>query len=259
MPGFRWARLAPDRRDLLAIAALYTVVVALAKLALGIFTTDSTLGLFLCFGAGLVVGVVGPVVYTVWGRGRPLSSLGIGLHRWRSTVALAVLFGAVQFSITLWGYDLPLAVDWVPLLVMSVVVGLFEAVFFRGFVQGTLERSFGAGPAVLGAAALYAVYHVGYGMGSWEMVFLLGLGVVYGVAYRITENVLVLWPLLTPAGAFFNNLQAGDLAGQLPWASIAGFADVLGLMAVAIWLGHRREQRLGAERGMGAAALRRAG
>ena len=256
MPGLRWVRLGPDRGDLLAIGVLFAAVVALFKLAFGVFT-DSTLGLFLSFGAGLVLGVVGPIVYTVWARGRPLSSLGLGLHRWRSTVALAVLLGTVQFSITLWGYDMPPPVDWVPLLVMSLVVGLFEAVFFRGFVQGALERSFGTGSAVLGAAALYAVYHVGYGMGGSEMVFLFGLGVVYAVAYRITENVLVLWPLLTPLGAFFNNLEAGDLAGQLPWASIAGFADVLGLMVAAIWLGHRREKRPGARRGMGAAALQR--
>lgn len=241
--GLHWARLRPDRGDLLAIAVLYVAVVALFKLAFGVFTTDSTLGLFLSFAAGLVVGVVGPILYTVWGRGRPLTTLGLGLHRWRSTVALAVLFGAVQFSITLWGYDLPPPVDWVPLLVMSVAVGLFEAVFFRGFVQGVLERSFGVGPAVLGAAALYALYHVGYGMGGSEMVFLFGLGVVYAVAYRITENVLILWPLLTPIGAFFNNLEAGDLAGKLPWASIAGFADVLVLMAVAVWLARRRERR----------------
>ena len=33
------------------------------------------------------------------------------------------------------------------------------------------------------------------------MVFLFGLGVVYAVAYRLSENVLVLWPLLIPLGS----------------------------------------------------------
>jgi membrane protease YdiL (CAAX protease family) len=104
-------------------------------------------------------------------------------------------------------------------------VGLFEAVFFRGFMQGRLQASLGSGPAVAGAASLYALYHVGYGMGAGELVFLFGLGVVYAVAYRLTENILVLWPLLTPLGAWFNNMEAGDI--QLPLASIAGFVDVL--------------------------------
>ena len=61
------------------------------------------------------------------------------------------------------------------------------------------------------------------------------------MAYRLVENVLVLWPLLTPLGAFFNNLEPGDI--ELPWALIAGFADVAAVMAVAIWLGHRHEVR----------------
>jgi hypothetical protein len=45
-----------------------------------------------------------------------------------------------------------------------------------------------------------------------------------------------------PAGRWFSNLQAGDI--QLPWASIAGFADVLGLMALVIWLAYRHSRAL---------------
>lgn len=230
-----------DTRDLVAIGVLYVAVVAAFRLAFIVFTTDSALGLFLSFAAGMILGVVGPVVYQVWVRGRDLRSIGLGAHRLRSTLALGVVFATVQFSTTLWGYDLPAPFDWVPLLVMSVVVGLFEAVFFRGFIQSRLETSFGVVPAVGGAAALYALYHVGYGMGGEEIWFLFGLGVVYAVVYRLTNNVLIVWPLLTPLGAFFNNLQAGDI--DLPWASILGFADVAAVMAVAVWLAHRHVRK----------------
>ena len=89
-----------------------------------------------------------------------------------------------------------------------------------------------------GAAVLYSLYHVGYGMGFEEMWFLLGLGVVYAVVFRLVGNVLVLWPLLTPLGAFFNNLEAGDM--ESPWASITWFADVGTIMAAAVWVAHRR-------------------
>jgi membrane protease YdiL (CAAX protease family) len=226
-----------DGRDLVAIGVLYGAVVGLFRMAFVVFTTDNLLGLFLSFAFGLILGVVGPIVYHVWMRGRDLRSLGIGLHHLRTTVILGVVLAGIQFGSTLWGYDLPAPVDWVPLLVMSLVVGLFEAIFFRGFIQGRLEASFGVIPAVGGAALLYALYHVGYGMGAPEMWFLFGLGVVYAVSYRLTSNILVLWPLLTPLGAFFNNLEAGDI--ELPWESILGFADVAILMAVTIWLGYR--------------------
>jgi membrane protease YdiL (CAAX protease family) len=99
----------------------------------------------------------------------------------------------------------------------------------------------GAAPSVTIAALLYSLYHVGYGMGTEEMVFLFGLGVVYAIAYHLVTNILVLWPLLTPLGAFFNNLEAGDI--ELPWASIAGFADVAAVMAAAIWFTHRHERK----------------
>lgn len=232
-----------DSRDLLVIGALYVVVVGLLRLAFVVLTPQRLTGMFLAYAAALTIGVVGPVVYTTWIRRRPLATLGVGWHRWRTTALLALVFAAVQFSITLWGYAPPQPIDWVPLLTMALTVGVFEAVFFRGFIQGRLEALFGTGWGVLGAAALYAVYHVGYGMPAGEMVFLFGLGVTYATAYRLVENILVLWPLLTPMGSFFNQLASGDLAGQLPWASMAGFGDVLAVMGVALWLASRSERR----------------
>jgi membrane protease YdiL (CAAX protease family) len=154
-----------DQRDLAVIAALYLAVVGLWRLAFTVFSADRWLGLFLCFGGGMLLGVVVPVIHTVWLRRRPLASLGIGTHQLRTTLALGVLFGGVQAVTMLWAYRLPAPVDWVPLLVGALTVGLFEAIFFRGFIQGRLEASIGTGPAAAGAALLYALYHVGYGMG----------------------------------------------------------------------------------------------
>jgi uncharacterized protein len=241
--GVEWSL---DRRDLGVIAGTYLAVVGLFFAAFRIFGTDRVLGLFLCFAAGLVLGVAAPVVYSVWRRRRPLSSLGLGLRQLPATIALGLLFAGIQFAITLWGYDLPASrEDWVPLLVMALVVGIFESVFFRGFVQERLVAMFGPGVGVAGAAALYGLYHVGYGMGLDEMAFLFGLGVVYAIAYQLVGNLLLLWPLLTPLGSFYASVDAGDI--DLPWASIAGFLDVAAVMITVIVLAHRHEQRVQTE------------
>jgi membrane protease YdiL (CAAX protease family) len=232
-----------DGRDIRAVLLLYVGVVTALYLAFQVFTVDRTLGLFLCYAAGLILGVVGPVIYTVWMRGRPLADLGLTTKNWGQAVGLGLVLGVIQFFLTLYGYDLPTPIDWVPLLTMSLMVGLFEAIFFRGFIQTRLSASFGPVPGVVAAAALYALYHVGYGMGMREMAFLFGLGLVYGIAYACVNNVLVLWPLLIPVGSFYNNLQSGEI--DLPWAAIAGFVDVMGIMFAAIWLAHRRERRGG--------------
>ena len=230
-----------DGRDIRAVLLLYVGVVAALYLAFQVFTVGRTLGLFLCYAAGLILGVVGPVIYTVWIRCRPLADLGLTTKNWRQAVGLGLILGGVQFFLTLHGHQLPAPVDWVPLLSMSLMVGLFEAIFFRGFIQTRLSASFGPIPGAVAAAALYALYHVGYGMGMREMVFLFGLGLVYGIAYACVNNVLVLWPVLIPIGSFYNNLQSGDI--DLPWAAIAGFVDVMAVMFAAVWLGHRHELR----------------
>ena len=79
-------------------------------------------------------------------------------------------------------------------------------------------------------------------MGSTDMLFLFGLGVVYAVAFRLVRNGLVLWPLLTPLGSFFANLEAGEI--DLPWAAIAGFVDVAAIMTTLVVIAHRRQRHL---------------
>jgi membrane protease YdiL (CAAX protease family) len=110
-------------------------------LAFVTFGTDNVLGLFLCFATALLVGVIGPDIYTVWVKDGSLSDLGLRRDDRKNTLTLALVFASVQFAITLWGYDLPAAVDWVPLLVMALVVDVFESVFFRGFIQNRWKRS----------------------------------------------------------------------------------------------------------------------
>lgn len=88
------------------MAALYPAVVALFRVAFTVFTVTNALGLFLCFGTGLVPGVAGPVFYTVT-RGRPLSDLGLWLGNWKPAAAMGLVLAFIQFAITLLGYPLP--------------------------------------------------------------------------------------------------------------------------------------------------------
>ena len=63
------------------VGGLYAALVVLFRLAFTVFTVGSVTGLFLCFAAGLLLGVVGPVIYTVLIRGRALRSLGLRSDR----------------------------------------------------------------------------------------------------------------------------------------------------------------------------------
>lgn len=152
------------------------------------------------FQTGPPIGVAGPVFYSVWVRRRPLASLGLTLGDGQTTAALAVVFAAVQFALTLARAEYPAPEVWLPLL------------------------------AVAGAAGLNGLYRVGYGTGLNEIAFLFRLGIVYAVAFRVAGSILVLWPLLTSARLALQSTPGRDIVMR---KNSMGFADVLVLMLAA--------------------------
>ena len=90
--------------------------------------------------------------------------------------------------------------DLVPLIALALAIGFFEALFWRGWVQLRLEEAFGLIPALILGSALYALYHIGYGMPASEMVFLFFIGLMFAIVFRLTKNIFILWPLFQPMG-----------------------------------------------------------
>ena len=119
------------------------------------------------------------------------------------------------------------------MVALSLAIGLFEAIFWRGWVLLRLEEAFGFLPALILGSALYAAYHIGYGMPASEMVFLFFIGVMYAIAFRITKNVFMLWPVFQPMGQLVTLIKDGL---SLPLLAGLGFIEVLILMWFLIWL-----------------------
>jgi membrane protease YdiL (CAAX protease family) len=225
----RWQ---PNMNTLEALVS-YVLVVVVLYAAFQVITTDRVAANFIAFGpitlAGLGVGV--PCVYTVFAQHRPLSDLGITARYLIPSLALSLLLGWDTYANTL----APMNVSWtraeVPLIAMALAVGLFEAIFFRGWLQMRFERAFGLVPGLIIAALCYSLYHIGYGMTGREMLFLFGLGLTFGAFFRLTKSVFVLWPLYTPVGSIFTNMSEGL---TLPFDATYGFLLTLGLMVAII-------------------------
>lgn len=226
--------------------ASYLLVVASLFTAFQIFTTRQIAANFITFGpitlAGL--GVALPVLYTALVRGRPLSDLGLTTKHLAPSLALGLLLGADTYRNTLATLNVTWTLDYLPLVTLALAVGLFEAIFFRGWLQLRFEEAFGLFPGLLLGALCYSLYHIGYGMEAGELVTLFVLGLVFGAAFRITRNVLVLWPFYTPIGGLYTNISDG-LA--MPLAASIGFLLTMGIMAVVIVFASRRPI---ADRGM---------
>jgi hypothetical protein len=87
---------------------------------------------------------------------------------------------------------------------------------------------------------LYAAYHIGYGMPSSEMIFLFFIGIMFAVIFRLTRSIFILWPLFQPMGQLITLIKDGL---KLPVLASLGFAEVLVVMLVFVWLASRYQKK----------------
>lgn len=234
--AFRWE----PGRDLLVMMASWVFVVGAIYTATVVVGTEAWGGiayflLYALLGAGLF-GVGLPLYWTVVVRKRPLSDLGISTRWLWISLGLQIVFAGLQYMGTLAKTDLPQFEQFIPLLALSLCIGFFEAVFWRGWVLLRLEKAFGLIPAILLGSLLYAAYHIGYDMPMSEMVFLFFIGVMYAIAFRLTKNIFILWPVFQPMGQLVTLIKDGL---NLPLLASLGFIEVLIGMLVLVWLAGR--------------------
>jgi membrane protease YdiL (CAAX protease family) len=157
------------------------------------------------------------------------------------SLGLSLLLGWDTYRNTLATLQITSGRSLVPLIALALTVGLFEAIFFRGWLQLRFEEAFGAVPGLVLAALAYSLYHIGYGMEAGELIFLFFLGITFGAIFRLTKSIFVLWPLYTPVGGLFTNLRDGL---SMPFEATYGFVLTLALMVGGLVLA----SRLGARR-----------
>ena len=238
--SIRWK----PNNDLLIVAISWMLVVGALYTATNIVGQDVWDGiayflLYAVLGAALC-GVGIPLYWMVIVRKRPVSYLGLTTRWLGLSMVLQLVFAGLQFLPTLAKTILPSFENLVPLITLALTIGFFEAVFWRGWVLLRLEEAFGFLPALILSSALYAAYHIGYGMPASEMVFLFFIGVMYAVTFRLTKNVFILWPIFQPMGQLVTLIKDGL---SLPLPAAVGFVEALILMLVMIWLAARYQKK----------------
>jgi uncharacterized protein len=231
-------------RDLAVVALSFVLVVGAVYTAtnfigqsvwggMGYFLVYVVLGALL-FGIGI------PIYWMVIICKRPLSELGITKKHCGRSFALQLVFSILLVGPAYIKTPIPPFQQLLPLLLLSVSIGLFEAIFWRGWVQMRLEESFGVVPGIMIASLFYAIYHIGYGMPASEMVFLFFIGIMYAVTFRFTRNILILYPFFQPLGQL-KTLITDQLS--LPLIASVGFAEAFVGMLVLIWLAAKYQNK----------------
>jgi membrane protease YdiL (CAAX protease family) len=237
---FRWN----PNRDLIAVAISWLLVTAALYTATVIVGPQPGGGMpyFLLYAVltATVLGVGIPVYWTVFVRGRSIADLGFTTRRLGLSLVLQLILAAIQAYSLRGQLSLPGYQKLIPLIALSLAIGFFEAIFWRGWVLLRLEEIFGLIPAVLIGSLMYALYHIGYAMPLSEIVFLFFIGVMFAIVFRLTKNIFILWPLFQPMGQMVT-LVNDQLT--LPLISTLGFVDVLLVMIVIVWLASRYHQK----------------
>ena len=234
----------PDYIELAVVAISWVLVTASLYIAtfvigqkpiggMGYFVMYAVVCAALC-GIGL------PLYWTVVVRKRALVELGLTSRRWAVSLGVQVVLMVTINLPRLLQFQMPAAANLLPLLTLVLTIGLFEAIFWRGWVQMRLEASFGVIPGILLGSVLYSLYHIGYGMRTDELVFLFFVGMMFAIVFRLTKSILILWPLFQPSGQLITLLLDG-LA--LPPIAALGFIEALALMVVLIWLAFRQARK----------------
>lgn len=217
---------------LLVVGSLYTATMIVGPNALGGFAYF----LLYALGCATLCGIGIPLYWTVVIRRRPIEDLGITTRSILPSLVLQLGFSVLLYTATLAEVQLPPPDELLPLVALALTIGFFEAIFWRGWVLLRLEDAFGIIPAILIGAALYAIYHIGYGMPAGEMFFLFFIGVLFAVVFRLTKNIFILWPVFQPVGQIVTLIR-DQLT--LPLLAALGFAEVLLVMFVLVWIATR--------------------
>jgi membrane protease YdiL (CAAX protease family) len=220
----------------LVVGSLYTATVIVGSNVWGgmaYFILYAVVGALL-FGVGV------PLYWMAVVRKRPMADLGFTTRWLGVSLILQLVFAGFQFMGTLARNQLPPFEELVPLIALALSIGFFEAVFWRGWIQLRLEESFGTIPAIVLGSALYAAYHLGYGMPASEMIFLFFIGLMFATVFRLTKNVFILWPIFQPMGQLVTLIKDGL---TLPLLASLGFIEVLIVMLVLVWLAARYQKK----------------
>ena len=229
---FMELRFEPSR-ELGVLLVSWVMVVGGLYLAFQVVTTEKVALNFILYGpvSLLLLGTLVPLLYITRIKGDLLNYIGVTREYWFPSIAIGIVLGANTYINTLANIQLPALENLIPLIAMALTVGLFEALFFRGWMQLGFERAFGAIPAIILGAGFYALYHIGYGMNWGEMWFLFTVGIQFSLAFRVTKNILVLWPFYTWIGGVYSNLEDGLI---MPFEATYGFVIILVLMIASI-------------------------
>lgn len=166
-----------------------------------------------------LAGILFPLFY-IQRSGRIFADFGLTLRRWYVFIPINLILGVFLLSIFIyWVPPAGFRFDTKTLTTMVVILctGVFEVIFFYGFLRTLFERAFGVVPAILLAAGFYSFHHIGF---QPEFLQLFFVGVMYAAVYRTANSMLLIYPFFWGIGALYNVLIQSQKVSSIMYPEI---------------------------------------
>jgi len=179
--------------------------------------------------SSLFLTVLFPAYYVLRIRGESLRALEITTRRWWLALLISIVLALTSFPTLLAQAAQRPGVNLLPHVLFNGLL-LWEPFFVHGWLQLRFERAFGVLPGIVLAGVCFGGYHLG--MAPWsEVAKIIGIGIVYGSLFRLTKNLLTLFPLTWAVGSGIGTLEANLEYG---WDAVAVYAIVLLIQVAAL-------------------------
>ncbi|MBA7480637.1 hypothetical protein ES707_16099 [subsurface metagenome] len=188
-----------------------------------LFHEDTSLNNIICFIIldiiiKVVLGFYLPIRYLLVKRKKSLEIFGITKKRWKTSLILGLIFMGLLFFQFIsesgqQGQEILLRSGvYIPIFYIFVA-GIFEMTFIYGFLRRIFDESFGIIPGIVLTSLFYSFHHAGF---QPEFAKLIFVGIMYASIYRITNNILIIFPFFWGIGAIWDvlvNFGTNELQG----------------------------------------------
>lgn len=177
----------------------------------------------------IIINVLFPAFYILRIRGEPTEHLGLTRRRWLSSLLISIALLAVSLpGAMIFLAGIPQELVFSTFIVNGLI--LWEPFFVFCWLQLRFERAFGILPSIILAGVCFGSYHLGTYPN--EMVVMLALiGMMYGTVFRLTKNLLIVWPLTWMGASTIGTVSGGLTFG---WESVLNSSLILLVQGIVL-------------------------
>ncbi len=210
MKLYYWVRFKPTKEIISVL--VFTIIVWVLNFITNYFHGTTLFYLFYqgLFGYGGCILL--PLLWTTIKNKKPLKNIGITNKNMLKAILIGIFIGLISIIGRMQNIDLHFddKSHFNIILIAMIFSSLYEEIFFRGYIQTTIEKLFGIIPAIIISALCFSFYHSAMnfiGFNFLELLNLFYVGIFFSITFRITKNILTSYIVNLPHAilTFYDN------------------------------------------------------